>query len=58
MHEQMFVDEPVVDILEGSGLHKLMLFFDIPAGWPGWLTALTGLALAFLTAMVWWLVSR
>ena len=47
------IDEPVVNVLEEGLLHKIMLFFDVPARWPGWVVALAGLLLAALSGLIW-----
>ena len=45
-------------ILEFSLLHKIMLFFDTPAGWPGWAVGIAAALLACLVSLVWWLLGQ
>ncbi len=45
-------------ILEFSFLHKVMLFFDIPATWPGWAVGLAAAGLSGFVLLVWWLVGQ
>ena len=43
------------NILEYSRLHRLMVLFHIPAGWPAWAVLLLLAGLAAAAAGVWWL---
>lgn len=47
------IDEPVVNVLEEGFLHKIIVFFNVPARWPGWAIALAGLLLAALSGLIW-----
>ena len=59
MHEKTLldkpveIDEPVVNVLEEGILHKIMVVFNVPARWPGWVVALAGLLLAALSGLIW-----
>lgn len=43
-------------VLEFSLLHKIMLFFDTPAEWPGWAVGIAAASLSSLVSLVWWLL--
>lgn len=45
-------------ILEFSLLHKIMLFFDTPAEWPGWSVGIAAAFLASLVSLIWWLLGQ
>ncbi len=45
-------------VLEFSLLHKIMLFFDTPAEWPGWLVGFAAALLSLLVSLVWWLLGQ
>lgn len=45
-------------VLEFSLLHKIMLFFDTPAAWPGWVVGIAAAFLASLVSLVWWLLGQ
>ena len=45
-------------VLEFSLLHKIMLFFDTPADWPGWAVGFAAALLACLVSLVWWLLGQ
>lgn len=42
------------DVLKEGGLHKVMVLFAVPDGWPGWGVALLGAAWAGLAGLLWW----
>lgn len=46
--------DPIQDVLTQSWLHKVMLFFHIPAGWPMWAMGLLGAVFVLLAALPWW----
>jgi predicted MPP superfamily phosphohydrolase len=46
--------DSVQDVLTAGGLHKVMLFFHIPATWPMWAMVLLGAGFVFLAALPWW----
>lgn len=52
------ISEEPDDILKEGGLHKVMLLFALPDGWPGWAVGGMGLAWAGLGGLVWWLTWR
>ncbi len=54
INEPIEIDEPAVDILEESLLHKVMVFFHMAATWPTVGVALGGALLAGLAGGVWW----
>lgn len=53
--EQMRTDEER-NILEHGRLHRIMVLFHVPVGWPAWAVFLLLAAMAVTAAGVWWLV--
>lgn len=46
--------DPAHDVLTKGWLHKVMLFFHVPAAWPMWAMILLGGGFVFLAALPWW----
>jgi predicted MPP superfamily phosphohydrolase len=44
----------VQDVLTAGWLHKIMLFFHVPANWPMWAMVLLGAGFVFLAMLPWW----
>jgi predicted MPP superfamily phosphohydrolase len=51
------IDAKIEKVLEKRPLHYVMLFFHMPAGWPGWLLWAISLLLAASTGWLWLMAS-
>jgi uncharacterized protein len=51
--EREELNDPAVDVLTEGWLHKVMLFFHVPAEWPAWLVVVSGLLLTIAVGGIW-----
>jgi uncharacterized protein len=49
---------PADDVLTKSLFHKVLVFFNHPAGWPDWMVTALTLVLAGISGLWWWFLYR
>lgn len=57
VQEPKEIHDPTVDVLEEGLLHKIMVVFHVPTGWPDWVLGAIGILMAIAIGLFWYRVT-